>query len=292
MLLKNKFYDEYYNIIEEANKLNRVKYKEVYYESHHIIPRCMGGSDDHENLVLLTAQEHYRCHELLPYFTEGENKAKMIYAWNLMSRLKEVTIDSEKYEELRTIYSSIHSINMTGKSHPNYGNPRNFKHTKLTKDTMAKARKGDKHPMHGKKHSKESKAKMSNSAIGRSHSDESKLLMSRNNQRKSGKEHAFYNKRHSDESKNLISLNLPKGKDHTNWKGYWVTPFGKFETLKEIDESNSLLNGRAMSGISKSLDKIISINSFSASKYLKSIGTKKDIVGKTFRELGFSFEPK
>ena len=38
---------------------------EGYYEKHHIIPRCLNGSNDKDNLVLLTAREHYLCHWLL-----------------------------------------------------------------------------------------------------------------------------------------------------------------------------------------------------------------------------------
>ena len=78
MFIKNKFYNEYYNIINSKKKLNRVKSKDNYYEKHHIIPRSFGGSDDPDNLVLLTAQEHYRVHELLPHFTEGKYKRKML----------------------------------------------------------------------------------------------------------------------------------------------------------------------------------------------------------------------
>lgn len=34
-------------------------------ESHHVIPRCMGESDDKSNLVDLTPEEHYVAHQLL-----------------------------------------------------------------------------------------------------------------------------------------------------------------------------------------------------------------------------------
>lgn len=37
----------------------------IYTERHHVIPRCMGGSDDRSNLVDLTAEEHYVAHQLL-----------------------------------------------------------------------------------------------------------------------------------------------------------------------------------------------------------------------------------
>ncbi|WCZ66256.1 homing endonuclease [Yersinia phage MHG19] len=36
-----------------------------YTESHHIIPRCMGGTDDSSNIVLLTGREHFIAHQLL-----------------------------------------------------------------------------------------------------------------------------------------------------------------------------------------------------------------------------------
>jgi len=37
----------------------------VFAERHHIVPRCMGGSDDISNLVRLTPEEHYVAHQLL-----------------------------------------------------------------------------------------------------------------------------------------------------------------------------------------------------------------------------------
>jgi hypothetical protein len=38
---------------------------EGYYEKHHIVPRCMGGTNDVGNLVLLTGREHFVAHMLL-----------------------------------------------------------------------------------------------------------------------------------------------------------------------------------------------------------------------------------
>jgi len=39
--------------------------REIYVERHHIVPRCMGGTDESANLVELTAEEHYIAHQLL-----------------------------------------------------------------------------------------------------------------------------------------------------------------------------------------------------------------------------------
>ena len=44
---------------------SRGRLLECYTERHHIIPRCMGGSDASENIAVLTAAEHYVAHQLL-----------------------------------------------------------------------------------------------------------------------------------------------------------------------------------------------------------------------------------
>lgn len=43
----------------------RRKGDDVFYEQHHILPSSLGGSDDSDNLVLLTPEEHYVAHQLL-----------------------------------------------------------------------------------------------------------------------------------------------------------------------------------------------------------------------------------
>jgi hypothetical protein len=57
---------------------------DVYTERHHIIPRCMQGTDDLENLVHLTPEEHFLAHQLLIRIYP-ENKG-LIYAAQLMTQ--------------------------------------------------------------------------------------------------------------------------------------------------------------------------------------------------------------
>jgi len=47
--------------------INRAKTRVIdsYVESHHILPKCLGGTDDKDNLVNLTPEEHYIIHQLL-----------------------------------------------------------------------------------------------------------------------------------------------------------------------------------------------------------------------------------
>lgn len=70
---------QYELLIEKARQRGTV---EGYKERHHIIPRCIGGSDEKENLVELTAREHFVAHRLLWMWHRSR---EMAYAWRMMS---------------------------------------------------------------------------------------------------------------------------------------------------------------------------------------------------------------
>jgi hypothetical protein len=74
----NKYQKWYDKIIARAK--NRVLCG--YFEFHHITPLCVGGSDDDDNLVALTAEEHYVCHQLLIKIYPGNRK--IVFAANMM----------------------------------------------------------------------------------------------------------------------------------------------------------------------------------------------------------------
>ena len=81
MFINNKYKIWYDSIIQKAK--NRIL--NCYKEKHHILPKCLGGKDNQENLVELNAREHFIVHMLLCKFTKGEAKIKMLYAFNFMS---------------------------------------------------------------------------------------------------------------------------------------------------------------------------------------------------------------
>ena len=81
MFINNKYKSWYNSIIQKANNRTISTYK----EKHHILPRCLGGKDNQENLVELTAREHFIVHMLLCKFTKGQARIKMLYAFNFMS---------------------------------------------------------------------------------------------------------------------------------------------------------------------------------------------------------------
>ena len=65
----------YNNIILQAK--NRILSDNTYTETHHIIPKCLGGSNENNNLVILTLREHFICHELLVRIYPEENSLKV-----------------------------------------------------------------------------------------------------------------------------------------------------------------------------------------------------------------------
>jgi|APSaa5957512622_1039677.scaffolds.fasta_scaffold12291_1 predicted nucleic acid binding AN1-type Zn finger protein len=78
MFLNNRYTTWYYKIINDAkDKSNR-----SYTETHHILPKSLGGSNDLDNKVKLTAREHFVVHKLLVKMTKGKDKSKMSFAYN------------------------------------------------------------------------------------------------------------------------------------------------------------------------------------------------------------------
>ena len=62
MFNESKYTRWYYDLILSAMKRVDI---DGYFERHHIVPRSLGGDNSKENIVRLTAREHYVCHLLL-----------------------------------------------------------------------------------------------------------------------------------------------------------------------------------------------------------------------------------
>lgn len=85
----------------------RIADKETYWERHHIIPKCLGGSNYVLNIVKLTAEEHYLVHQILVRIYP-KNK-KLIHSAILMaSKSPDVKRSSNKvYGWLRRKMSEV-----------------------------------------------------------------------------------------------------------------------------------------------------------------------------------------
>jgi hypothetical protein len=112
----NKYHTWYFNIIHRAQ--NRASSREEakallgYTESHHIIPRSLGGDDSTENKAYLTAREHFICHCLLPKFTKGKDRHRMLAAIVGMKRKRKYQqryINSKLYETYKKEFAKEQS---------------------------------------------------------------------------------------------------------------------------------------------------------------------------------------
>ena len=106
---------DYTKIYNQIIKRAQTSKLEGYVEKHHIVPKCIGGLNVKENIVKLTAREHFLCHMLLCEIHPLEYKLK--HALFLMAigkqkvREKTYVIGSRVYERLKTEYSEM----LTGK---------------------------------------------------------------------------------------------------------------------------------------------------------------------------------
>jgi len=215
IFIDNKYTCWYYNII------NRAKTREItgYTEKHHIIPKSCGGNNSKNNLVVLTAREHFICHLLLVKMVKGNFLYKMAYALN---RMLTTNIDnqnryiptSRKFEKIRL------QISNTLKGHPSPMKGRT--HSEETKKKISEIHKGKPSALKGKPKSEETKKKMSEARKGYKMPDSTRKKLSKFNKGKSYSEE--YKKKMSernkgngagrklsDETKKKIS-NIHKGK--------------------------------------------------------------------------------
>lgn len=64
----------------------RIRQLDGYFERHHVVPRCIGGGDEIDNLVNLTPEEHYVAHQLLVKIYPKESK--LVFAAWMMGNIK------------------------------------------------------------------------------------------------------------------------------------------------------------------------------------------------------------
>lgn len=140
-IVKNKYFKWYCNIINKRvlNPLETSSYGEI----HHILPRSLGGDNNKNNLVMLTAKEHYIVHLLLtkfmlPYTTDW---VSVVYAFVCMNTLKSKHHkgnryhNSRLYETAKINFSIANSIRMKKLwENEEYKNMMSLKHKKAWED--------------------------------------------------------------------------------------------------------------------------------------------------------------
>ena len=197
-----KTYWELYVELVETRRRNPIP-DGVPFEVHHIRPKSIFQElvNDPSNLIRLTPKEHAKAHFLLwmhyKYETDdkdGERKMRFAF-WRMVNGVEwegdaELEWIGERFEELRADFvESISGENSPTKrpevrakmSQALRGENNPSKRPEV-RAKLSEAMKGENHPMYGKHHSEETRAKMSQAAMGREVSDETRAkFMGENN---------------------------------------------------------------------------------------------------------------
>ena len=143
----------------------RIKQKRngFYFEGHHIIPKCKGGTGNsnrpknNQNIVLLTAREHFLAHWLLWRMYRDRQMALAFHKMMSITKNTNRIINSKGYEEARLAFSQTNIGNQYGK---NVKKIISAEQKKRQSEIMKGRYNGQKNPFYGKKHSEETLIKM------------------------------------------------------------------------------------------------------------------------------------
>jgi hypothetical protein len=193
--------------------INRARTRKIlgYKERHHVIPRCMGGTDDKDNLVDLTAREHFIVHKLLVEIYP--DNMKLFHAYWMMCNMKSnnqnrnYNIGNREYERLRIKFSETNSKIMKG-----------HVVSEKTRQLISKSQTGEKNSMYNKNHTPESIQKIREAKIGEKNS--------------------FYGKTHTPETiQKLREINLGKIVSEKTRQKISEANKGKISPMKGIVKS-------------------------------------------------------
>lgn len=204
-------YEKIYNALVEKAKIRGLdkSQHEGYFEIHHILPRCLGGSDEDNNLVMFTAREHFIAHMLL--WKSYPEDVSLMRAAFLMSNRKVSKINSTNYESLRVQISKAYSELYSGENNPFFGQ-KHSEETKLKFKTRPRKR-GPENPNFGKKWDQERRANFSKSRKGIPWTEDRKAVAVF----RTGEDHHMFGKSHPPELLKQISESL-KAREQRPWE--------------------------------------------------------------------------
>ena len=194
MVFNDNKYSRWYNdIINNAN--NRIPLT-CYIEKHHIIPKSLGGGDHKDNIVSLTAREHFICHWLLTKMTFGNQYYKMLYAFHAMRIRPEKyssKITARAYSNLKEEFTKVRSIDQ-----------------KRIEESRPESQK------------KEIAQKISSTYHNKTQQEKDAIKKKQSLSAKSRTRRPF-----SDQAKKNMSLSHTP-ENNSMFNGYYITPWGKY----------------------------------------------------------------
>ncbi len=112
-------YNKHYDLL--INRANTRETIDLYTEKHHIIPRCMGGNNNENNIVKLTPEEHYIAHQLLVKMFPTNPGLILAATMMAVSSKYNDRINNRLYGWLRRKHAEVMRINQTGIYNSQYG---------------------------------------------------------------------------------------------------------------------------------------------------------------------------
>jgi hypothetical protein len=98
----------YFHLIESRKLLSPSNF-----EKHHIIPQCLGGTNEPSNIVKLTPREHFLAHRLLAKMYPEHGG--LLYAANMMSKYKKSRCKIYNGRKITEEHRNIISVTHKGK---------------------------------------------------------------------------------------------------------------------------------------------------------------------------------
>lgn len=127
----NHYLNRYIKLITYYCKINF----EGYTETHHILPKSMGGTDDKSNLIVLSARLHYIAHWLLYRAYKNQSMSYAFLMLHSSNKKQKRYYNSKIYEKLKIEYGEMMSEIMK------INNPfKGKKHTEASKQKMRDAK--------------------------------------------------------------------------------------------------------------------------------------------------------
>jgi len=159
-------YLKHYNNLMSSRlllKLERHKKRKngEYFEGHHIIPKSKGGTGisskglNNNNIVYLTAREHFLAHWLLWKTYRDRSSALSFHKMLSCNQNQKRIVSSTAYEEARLAFSETNKGNQYGKLAK--GKKISDKQKAEISNFMRGRWKGEKNPFYGKRHSEETR---------------------------------------------------------------------------------------------------------------------------------------
>jgi len=172
-LIKSQLHlDRYINFID-SRPIRIKKSKDLYTENHHKVPRALRGSNLKENMVLLTGREYFIAHLIL-WKAYGGKMANAFWMMSISQNYNKLT--SKQYASIKYIVSEkMRKMNLKRDHSPMLGR----KHSKETIKKLSESHIGQSPGNKGLKCSQETKNKISIAQTGKKYSEETKLKKSK-----------------------------------------------------------------------------------------------------------------